>query len=287
MAAQWARREGERVATCGMRNALAAISTFAILATAGCSGSDDKSDVPQVGPSESGPSVVDSPSQSPTPEPVGPTDEDLRKFVELISTNDPDDTMKAYKMTAKGSVARAVLTVYHARDTASQTAGRDTSEPSTITGGQGTFKVCSKEPPCQKWSDFKAKGELIADFSIDKKVMRDRVILGSQRQIRIGDLATARLIGSYKFVSSGGVAVFLEMTAKANVTLGWDTDVYVDPDGAQVAMSALDAPGTLRSGARAVVGYYFPEAELGGEAYLLAVEDGGAQRDENFTIKTG
>lgn len=270
-----------------MHSSIAVILTVAILALTGCSGSENEPGVPQVGPSESDVSVAESPSESASEQPVGPTDEDLRKFVELISANDPDDTMKALKMTAKGSVARAVLTMYVARDTASQTAGNNMSDPSTITGGDGTFKVCSKEAPCQKWSNFKAEGDLIADFSIDKKVMRDRVILGTKKELRIGDLATARLIGSYKFVSSGGVAVFLEVKAKANVTLGWDSDVYVAPDGAQVAMSGLDAPGTLRAGGRAIVGYYFPEAELGGDAYLLAVEDGGAQRDENFTIKTG
>ena len=147
--------------------------------------------------------------------------------------------------------------------------------------------MCLKKPPCQTWSGFRAEGDLIADFAIDKKRMRGRVVLGTKKQYQIGDWATARLIGSYKFVSNGGVGIYLEVTAKTDVTLGWDSDAYVGPDGAQVGMSGIEAPGTLRSGARATVGYYFPEAELGGDLYMLAVEDGGAQRDENMTINTG
>lgn len=268
-----------------MRTSLAVISSVAILALTACGG-DDPEEVGQVAPGETKASVADPPSEAASEVPVGPTDEDLRQFVELLSTNQPNDVMQALKMTSKGSAAHAVLTVWNARDTASQTAGNDSSEPSTIAGSDGSFEVCSKEPPCQTWSGFKADGDLIAEFAIDGKRMRDRVILGPKRQFQIGGLATTRLIGSYKFVSTGGVGIYLEVTAKADVTLGWDSDAYVGPDGAQVGTNGVDSPGTLRSGAKAIIGYYFPEAELGGELYITAVEDGGAQRDENVTIQT-
>jgi hypothetical protein len=272
-----------------MRSAFAATLSVVILGLTSCGGGDPESRVPQAAPSEADASLVESPSESATAEAesVGPTDEDLRQFVELLSKGTPNDTIQALKMTSKGSVANAVLTIYKARDTASQTAGNGESKPDTIIGGDGTFQVCSKKPPCQTWTGFKAEGNLIADFTIDGKRMGDRVILGSKKQYQFGDLATARLIGSYKFVSTGGVGIYLEVNAKAAVTLGWDSDAYVGPDGAQVSSSAVDSPGTLRPGASAIVGYYFPEAKLGGDVYLLAVEDGGAQRDENITIKTG
>src|SRR5215207_10159123 len=109
----------------GMRIVLAAVSTVAILALAACS--SDEPEVPQVAPSEADASVADSPSESASEEPVGPTDEDLRRFVELVSTDRPDGALQALKMTAKGSSARAVVTVWHARYTASQTAGNDPS----------------------------------------------------------------------------------------------------------------------------------------------------------------
>jgi len=86
------------------------------------------------------------------------------------------------------------------------------------------------------FADFKAQGDLIADFSIDGNRMKNRVILGSNKTFPLGDLATARLIGSYKFSSDGSLGIFLEVSAKANVTFGWDSDAYVGPNGAQVVV---------------------------------------------------
>lgn len=268
-----------------MRIAQVVVSSIALVVLTACSSDDPE--VPQVSPSEAEASVVNTPSETPAQEPTGPSDEDLRQFIDLVNTNRPDDVKKALAFTAPDSAARAVVTVWQARYTATEQAGYDLGEPSTVTGGEGSFEVCSKEPPCQTWGVFKAQGDLIADFAIDGKPMQDRVILGSKKKIKIGDLGTARLIGSYKFVSNGGVSVFLEVNASADVTFGWDSDAYVAPDGAQVGTSAVEGPGTLRSGARAIVAYYFPKAQLGGDLFITAVEDGGAQRDENVTIQTG
>lgn len=268
-----------------MRIAHAVISSVTLIALAAC-GSDEP-DAQQVPPSEAEASVAGSASESPTEEPQGPSDEALRQFVELVSTNQPDDMKRALDLTAPDSAARAVVTVWHARYTATQQAGYDLGDPRTVGGGDGSFDVCSKEPPCQTYSAFKSQGDLIADFAIEGKRMRDQVILGSKKKYAVGDLATARLIGSYKFASDGSLGIFLEVTAHADVTLGWETDAYVAPDGAQVSMNGVEVPGTLRPGARATVAYYFPRAQLGGDMFITAVEDGGAQRDENVTIETG
>lgn len=268
-----------------MRIALAVVSSVALIALTACS--SDEPGVTQVSPSEADASEVDPPSESPAEEQEGPSEEDLRQFVELLTTNQPDDVKRALDLTAPGSSARAVVVVYTARYTATEQAGNDLGEPRTVTGGDGSFEVCSKEPPCQTFEDFKAQGDLIADFSIDGKRIRDQVILGSKKMYSIGDLATARLIGSYKFVSDGSLGIFLEVNARAAVTFGWDSDAYVGPDGAQVGMNGMEGPGTLRSGASAIVAYYFPKAELGGDLFITAVEDGGAQRDEQATIQTG
>jgi hypothetical protein len=274
---------------CGMRIALAVVSSVALIALTACS--NDEPEVPQVSPREAEASVAVPPIESPAEEPEGPSDEDLRQFVELVSTNQPNDMKRALDLTAPDSAARAVVTVWNARYTATQQAGYDLPEPRTVTDGDGdgdgSFEVCSKEPPCQTYSAFTAQGDLIADFAIDGKRIRDRVILGSKKKYTIGDLATARLIGSYKFASDGSLGIFLEVTARADVTFGWDSDAYVGPDGAQVGTNAVEGPGTLRSGARAIVAYYFPKAQLGGDLFITAVEDGGAQRDENATIQTG
>ena len=110
-----------------MRMASAALTIATILALTSCGDGDDRSDVPQVASSQADASVADSPSESPTTEPAGPTGEELRLFVELLTTNQPDDAMQAFKMTAKVSAARAVVTVWHARYMASQMAGNDSS----------------------------------------------------------------------------------------------------------------------------------------------------------------
>lgn len=269
----------------GMRIALAVVTSVAILALTAC-GSDEP-EVPQVSPSDAEASVAAPQSESPTEEPEGPSDEELRQFVELINTNQPDDMKRALDLTAPGSAASAVVTVWHARYTAGQQAGYELPEPREVTGGDGRFKVCSNEPPCQAFGAFKAQGDLVADFAIDGKRIKDRVILGSKTKYKIGDLATARLIGSYKFASDGSLGIYLEVTTRADVILGWDSDGYVGPDGAQVGMTEVTVPGTLRSGARAIIAYYFPTAELGGDLFITAVEDGGAQRDEDATIPTG
>lgn len=268
-----------------MRTLAAVVSTVAILALAACGG--DEPEVPQVSPSEAEASVAAPQSESPTEEPEGPSDEELRQFVELVSTSQPDDIKRALDLTAPGSAAHAVVTVWHARYTAGQQAGYDLPEPREVTGSDGRFKVCADEPSCQTYGAFKAQGDLIADFAIDGKRIKDRVVLGSKTKYKIGDLATARLIGSYKFASDGSLGIYLEVTTRADVILGWDSDAYVGPDGAQVGMTEATVPGTLRSGASAIVAYYFPPAELGGELFITAVEDGGAQRDEDATIPTG
>jgi len=269
----------------GMRIALAVVSAAALLALAACS--SDEPEVPQVSGSEASASVAgqsETPSEEPPP---GPTNEDLRRFVELAVSGNPTDLERAKRMTAPESGARAVITVWHARYSAAQQAGYDLPEQDTVNGGDGAFEVCSKEPPCQTWNGFKAKGDLIADFAIDRERMRERVILGSKKKYEFGGLATARLIGSYRFVSDGSLGIYLEVTARADVTFGWDSDAYVGPNGAQVGIAEVTVPGTLRSGATAIIAYYLPTAELGGDLFLTAVEDGGAQRDEDATIHTG
>lgn len=272
-----------------MRAALVSLLVGSALAlTAGCGG-DQKPAAPQVSGREADASVAGESSPSVEQEPVGPTDEDLRQFVELSDTNDPSDTAKALRLTAPNSAANAVLTVWLARDKARQLAGGEAAQPSRITGGDGRFKVCSKEPPCQVFSGFKAKGDLIADFAIDGHGMRDRVILGSSKKYRVGDLATARLIGSYESVSTGGVSIVFDISARTDVTFGWTSDAYVNPNGTQLSPSDTITPGTLRAGSKATIYYYLDAeaAELGGDLYMTAVEDGGAQRDVEVKIPTG
>lgn len=259
------------------------LSTFVFALTA-CGGDD--SPAPQVAPSEAEASVAASPSESTVEEPKGPSDDDLRQFVQAITETQPDEVKQALDLTAPGSAARAIATVFVARWTAAQQAGFDLPEASSITGEDGRFEAC-REDSCQVFADFKAQGDLIADFSIDGNRMKNRVILGSNKTFPLGDLATARLIGSYKFSSDGSLGIFLEVSAKANVTFGWDSDAYVGPNGAQVGINEVTVPGTLRAGGRAIVAYYLPTAELGGDLFVTAVEDGGAQRDVTTTIPTG
>lgn len=268
-----------------MRIAHAVLSSAAILALTAC-GSDGP-EVPQANRSEAEASVAVPQNESPTEEPDGPSADELRQFVELVNTNQPDDMKRALKFTAPASAARAVVTIWHARFTSGQQAGFDLPDARAVSGRDGRFEVCSNETPCQTYGAFKAQGDLIADFAIDGKRIRDLVILGSKEQHPLGDLATARLIGSYKFASDGSLGIFLEITARADVTFGWDSDGYVAPDGAQVGTNSFTGPSTLRSGARATVAYYLPTAQLGGDLFITAVEDGGAQRHENATIHTG
>jgi hypothetical protein len=271
-----------------MRIGPALVSIVAMVALTAC-GSNNEPSASQVSTNEAEASVAAPEPESPSEGPVeseAPTDDDLRKFVDLISTNQPTDLKRALKLTAPGSAAHSVVTVWHARYAAGEQAGFELPEPRTVTGSDGSFDVCSTDS-CQTYGTFLAQGPLIADFALDGKRIRDRVILGSKKVYSIGDLATARLIGSYRFVSDGSLAVYLEVTARTNVTFGWSGDSYVGPDGAQVGMTEATSPGTLRPGARAIIAYYFPTARLGGDIFITAVEDGGAQRDVDVTIPTG
>lgn len=274
-----------------MRAAFAALAIASLLAFAGCGGANDEPEVPQASGSEAEASVAgqETETSTETDEPEGPTDEDVRMFVDLISSNKLEDQQRALQLTAPNSSANAALTVWIARDTAYQQAGGEEAKPRRVSGSGGKFKVCSKEPPCQIYAGFKAEGDLIADFMIDGKRMRDRVILGSKKKYAVGGLATARLVGSYEYVSSGGLVIVLEVTARSDVSFGWSTDAYVSPNGTQLSTTSTITPGTLRSGARALVYYYYEAeaADLGGDLYVTAVEDGGAQRDAEVKIPTG
>lgn len=261
---------------------LAALTLAVLFAATACN--DEEPKVPQVSGDNASASIVDD-SESPAPEQDGPTAEELDKFFAQIASLEPDKMKRAMRLTAEGSVARAWLTMYHARSLASQQSG-DPWDPATSSRTDDGYKVCFEKADCARYT-VKARGDLVADVTIDGKPLKKRLILGSAKKIPVGDLVTVRLIGSQSLVSSGDLVIALEATAKASVTLGWSSDGYVGPDGVQSATSGTTGPSPLRAGATSIFVYVVPDAKIGGDLYITAVEDGGAQRDATATIPTG
>lgn len=256
-------------------------SAATLLLTASACSSDDP-EVPQVTGSEASASVAGETEPS-SNAPSGPTHEDLDRFFDAVASADPVRLQKVLRMTADGSLAKAWLTMYRARSLASQQAGDQWPVDKVTTNGD-EYKLCSKGH-CDTFR-VKARGTQLADLTINRKSLKGRIILGSKKTYRVGDLVTLRLIGSYRLVSTGDLVIAVEATAHTNVTLGWTSDAYVGPDGVQGSPSSTTGPGTLRADARGTYVYAIPQAKVGGDLYITAVEDGGAQRDATATIHT-
>lgn len=243
---------------------------------------EDGPEFPQVSEGDASASVVDD-TESASTAPRGPSQEDLDRFFDSVASAEPERLQKALAMTADGSNAEAWLRMYRARSLASQQAGEPWTAANVTTTGQ-RYKLCRKND-CDVFG-VKARGDRIADLTINGNGLKGRIILGSRKPYPVEGLVTLRLIGSYKLISTGDLVIAVEAVAHADVTLGWTSDAYVGPDGVQGSPSATTGTSTLRNGATGTYVYTIPDAKIGGDLYVTAVEDGGAQRDATATIPT-
>lgn len=192
-----------------------------------------------------------------------------RKYIEALSSRDPETMQTALANTLPGSIAE----MYARHIIAVVTAYRDGGQPvpeSQATFSAGSGRVCdegkTEGETCTEFADFVVdkKTKKLVEFTADGIRLDDRLVLGTGAA-QSAQGASVRLVSAYHSVQSDRLFVVVEVKAgdKAIDVYAYGAS-YVGPDGRQVEAEQATGSDGLQAGATGTVVIAFPSQSPGG-----------------------
>lgn len=223
--------------------------TIAVLA--GCSG---ESSGQPASDKDSAPKVTQSEKADP------PSDDAIKPYVEGIASSDLGDLRGAQRAALDGSLAEAYAQHQANQAEAVLDGGGEPGKAGDISEQGSGFKVCYPDEgssPCYVYDDFAlAPSGEVADFTIDKRPLRGRLIVGdgSKATSPLGDIT---LLSAY-YTQSGYLSIATRVRTKDEPIYIHDAAAsYRAPNGRQRGQSSLDGPQEIGARSRSSVVFYF------------------------------
>lgn len=161
------------------------------------------------------------------------------EYFESLATKDPVKMEAAVELAAAGSPAQAsAITSLAGERTYQQDQAEASGQPGEVSVEGGTISVCDLEWDfCREYTDIKVEDGQIADFSVDGRQIKDRVLAGGSEAVPLEGLGDAAFLGAAVSVA-GGLIVYFEVTSSVEGMKVVAT--YVAPDGTEEASSEYD-----------------------------------------------
>lgn len=195
--------------------------------------------------------------------------------MEALGSGDPSILTEAKTLVAPGSVADLYLQHQLDQAQASTDAG-ESPEPDKLTvKGDGEFESCDGDE-CVIWGSIEAEGEKISSLTVNGKQLKDRLLAGNGRKVKLGRLGDAELLSAYE--SAGGsliVCLRIKNTSANSIAIESRTS-YRSAEGRQSAVGGQTGPVALQPDSLAYFALAFAGAKLGGDLHLeMFSENGG------------
>jgi hypothetical protein len=270
-----------------MRTIAAIVALIATLLLSACSSSPPATTT-ESGSPEPVPTIEQSsPVESPTEK--GPDSTATLEWFELVATNDPEPQMEAAKKAAPDSLAAAWVTQQADVNQSWLDEGIPT-EPDMVEPTDDGYKTCRAQEDgtvCTEFASIELRDGRVANFTVKKKKLDGRLALGQGDKVRLGSLATAEFLSSYKTATSEDLYVNLRVRSKTkDIDLNSYSAAYREPSGRQVKAEIAHGPSELVADSHANVTIVFRRAKPGG-VVTFAVSDAKTLDEAAAKIKVG
>lgn len=203
--------------------------------------------------------------------PEEPSNDELRDYFAAVWSDDATKTKQAIKMAAPDSNAEAYAIYLAGASQSVLDSGQAEPRTEPVEEIEGGFKQCDRlddgTDDCSEATDIVYVDGKIADFSTGGTPIGERLVTGTGKPHRLGDLGEATLIAAYRTAKGDLYAVF-EIKSNANkLGINYDTN-YIAPNGRQTQNGGVTAPTELGKGALANATLVFEGAEFGGKLRL-------------------
>lgn len=207
-----------------------------------------------------------------------PSNDELKDYFEAVWSEDVTKTKQAIEMASPGSNAEAYAIYLAANAQALLDAGQPAAAGSEIDEIDDGFKQCWQlddgTENCSEATEIQYVDGKVADFSTGGAPIGNRLIVGSGKAQRLGDLGKATLLAAYRTAEGNLYAVFEIKSDVDGLGINYDTS-YVAPNGRQTQNGGATSPSEWRKGALANATIVFDGAEFGGTLHLNAFTSEG------------
>lgn len=232
------------------------------------------------------PEVRQSETAKPSLSPTQPASaENVRKYFELIATNDPEEMEKAIALAAPKSLAAGYAKHQAAVHGAELDGGSETAAD-VLTEEGNAYIACPEgegDQVCTKWAKVETAGGRVANFTVNDQPISGRLTVGSGDKVRVGNLGSAEFVSAYR--SLAGKALFVNLVAQSRnrkISISSFSATYREPGGKQVTASNAFGPTELDADSNTRVTLVFARAKVGG---VVTVDFQDAKTYDTATAK--
>jgi hypothetical protein len=246
---------------------------------AGCGGGQS---VPQAksGSADAHKAGTNTPTAAPssaTHTPNGPSADDVTRYFAALASENPSKQRRVFKLTASGSIAEAYIKEQYGVTLALQQSGQSLP-PTKFTHTGDTYKSCQKAgagqgKSCVTWGNIQAKGNRIANFTVNGKSLKSRLSVGSGKYQPVGSLGKVRVLASYQSVQSGALFVVFTLKSRSHpLSIDQTDSAYLTRSGTQVSAAEVEGPDKLLPHAKGLYYIAFAHTPVGGKLVLRVID---------------